>query len=74
MWTTVHDDCVLHEFHADNRKCPFVHVHVWWVYVVSEGGSGCFDRFDFNCWESFKQARSYERKVHSDNGVAIICS
>lgn len=70
MWTTVHDDCILREFHADNRKCPFVHVHVWWVYVVSEGGSGCFDRFDFNCWESFKQARSYERKVHSDNGVS----
>lgn len=70
MWTTVHDDCILREFHADNRKCPFVHVHVWWVYVVSEGGSGCFDRFDFNCWESFKQARSYERKVHSGNRVS----
>lgn len=69
MRTTVHDDRVLREFHADYCKRPFVHVRVWWVYVVSEG-SGCLDRFDFNCWESFKQARSYERKVHSGNGVS----
>lgn len=69
MRTTVHDDRVLREFHADYCKCAFIHVRVWWVYVVSEG-SGCLDRFDFNCWESFKQARSYEREVHSGNGVS----